>query len=345
MNRDHLADWRPPANGRAIRTIDAHAGGEPLRIVVDHLDMPGTTMAEKRRFAQAHYDGLRTTLMWEPRGHADMYGCLITEPTTPENEFGVLFLHNKGWSTMCGHGILAVTTVLLETGAIEPVQPETVLRIDTPVGPVTATASIDGDRVHEVRFVNVPAYVVDLDATVEIPGIGSVRYDLAFGGAYYAYVDAARFGFRCVPDEAVRLIDVGARIQRAVAAQVDIVHPLDRSLGFLYGTIFVGAPLGTGADSRNVCIFADGELDRSPTGTGVSGRVAIHHARGELDIGSSHIVESIVGSRFAGRAVESVTFAGFDAVLPEIAGTAHLTGTHRFFIDPTDDLARGFLVR
>ena len=338
-------DWNPPTDWRSVRTIDAHTAGEPLRIVVDGPEIPGETVAEKRQFAQGNQDALRTALMWEPRGHADMYGCILTEPATDDADFGVLFLHNAGWSTMCGHGIIAVTKVVLATGLLPSDAPETIVRIDTPVGLVTATARIADGHVSSVRFANVPSYVVALDRTVEVSGIGRVRYDLAFGGAYYAYVNAADFGLQCVPSEVDRLVDIGMRVKRAVAGATELVHPTDKSLGFLYGTIFVGQALSDQADSRNVCVFAEGEVDRSPTGTGVSGRLALHHARGEIRLGETHTVESIIGTRFTGRVLEETTFGEHAAIVPEVEGTAHITGAHTFWIDPDDPLSEGFLVR
>ena len=339
------SDWNPPSEWRCVRTIDAHTAGEPLRVLVDGPVIPGETIAEKRRFAQENHDALRTALMWEPRGHADMYGCIVTEPVIGDSHFGVLFLHNAGWSTMCGHGIIAVTKVALETGLLPTNAPETVVRIDTPAGLVTATARIADGRVSSVRFANVPSYVVSLDRTVEVRGVGPVRYDLAFGGAYYAYVAAGDFGFRCVPSEVDRLIDVGMRVKRAVAEATEIVHPTDASLGFLYGTIFVGPALSDTADSRNVCVFAEGEVDRSPTGTGVSGRLALQYARSEIGLRETHTIESIIGTRFAGQVLEETTFDGRDAIVPEVEGTAHVTGSHTFWIDPADPLSEGFLVR
>jgi len=339
-------DWNPPKNWRRVRTIDVHAAGEPLRILVDGFpDIPGDTIAEKRRFARLNHDSLRTELMWEPRGHADMYGCILTEPVTSGTDFGALFMHNEGWSTMCGHGIIAVTTVVLETGMLATKAPETVVRIDTPAGLVTATALIDDGHVSSVRFANVPSYVVAADQLVEVPGIGRVRYDLAFGGAYYAYVDAADFGLQCVSSEVGRLIDVGMQIKRAVMKAIGIVHPFDDSLGFLYGTIFIAPARSGEADSRNVCVFAEGEVDRSPTGTGVSGRLALHYARGEIGSGETHVVESIIGTCFAGRVIDETSFGCHEAVIPEVEGTAHITGMHTLCIDPHDPLAEGFLVR
>ncbi len=339
-------DWQPPENWPCIRTIDAHAAGEPLRVVVDgYPDLPGTTILARRRYAREHLDHLRTALMWEPRGHADMYGCVLTSAVSPEADFGVLFMHNEGYSTMCGHGVIALTTVVLQTGMLPIAGPETVVKMDTPAGLVTARARIENGTVKSISFQNVPAFVVALDARVHVPGLGNVRYDLAFGGAFYAYVDAEALQLQLVPENVRQLIDVGMRIKRAVAARGGSRHPFAEDLSFLYGTIFIGPAGEEGVHSRNVCIFAGGEVDRSPTGTGVSGRLAIHFARGEIRIGDELVIESIIGSRFTGRVVTQTRFGGYDAVIPEIEGSAHIVGRSEFFIDPDDPLGHGFLLR
>ncbi len=283
--------------------------------------------------------------MWEPRGHADMYGCLITPPAEPGSDFGVLFLHNEGFSTMCGHGIIAVTRVALEGGLLPITQPETVVRIDTPAGLVVATAEIEDGAVRAVRFANVPSYAAELDARVDVPGLGEIRYDLGFGGAFYAYVDAEALELDLSANGFRDLIDVGMRIKRAVMESREIVHHGDADLGFLYGTIFVGAARDPKHHSRNVCIFADGEVDRSPTGTGVSGRLAIHHARGELPVGESITIESILGTCFEGRVLEETRFGPHAAIVPEVRGMAHVTGFSELVIGKDDPLADGFVLR
>jgi trans-L-3-hydroxyproline dehydratase len=302
-------------------------------------------MLARRRYAKAHHEALRKALMWEPRGHADMYGCLLTPPATPDADFGVLFMHNEGYSTMCGHGIIAVTKVVLETGLLPMQTPETRVRIDTPAGLVTAYARVQHGQVEHVYFHNVPSFVVALDETVAVPGLGTVRYDLAFGGAFYAYVQAAEVDVTCTPQDYRALIEKGMAIKRAVMAQRRIVHPLDEDLGFLYGTIFIGPPGDLQAHSRNVCIFAEGEVDRSPTGTGVSARAAIHHARGEIQVGESIIIESILGTRFRVRVKETTTVGPHAAVIPEVEGRAYITGRHMFTLDPDDPLGEGFILR
>lgn len=341
-----MIDWNPPSNWQKITTIDAHTEGEPFRVIIGGFpDLPGGTMLARRRYAKEKFDHLRTALMWEPRGHADMYGCIITRPVSPEADIGILFLHNEGYSTMCGHGIVGIATVALETGLLPMDPPETTIRIDTPAGLVTAYARVANGRVTSVYFHNVPAFVLALDQQVVVPGIGEVRYDVAFGGAFYAYVQAEDVGLTCTPKDFQQLIEKGMAIKRAVMASTPIVHPFEEDLGFLYGTIFIGPPLSKGAHSRNVCIFAAGELDRCPTGTGVAGRLAIHHARSEINIDQPVVIESIIGSRFTGRVVATTTFGPHRAIVPEVEGTAHITGRHEFLIDPSDELRHGFILR
>jgi len=361
-----------------VRTIDAHVAGEPLRVITGGISpIPGRTMLEKRRYAREHLDELRRALMWEPRGHADMYGCILTEPVSPDSRFGVLFLHNEGFSTMCGHGIIGLVTVALETGLVRGVRESSdrgegaggrrragegrggceyqprddgepvALKIDTPAGQVTATAEVGiGGRVKSVSFLNVPSFVYTLDREVDVAGIGRVPVDVAFGGAFYAFCRAEKLGgVRLVPQEFRRLIEVGTRVKKAVAAELPICHPFEEDMGFLYGTIIVGEPEDASHHSRNVCIFADGEVDRSPTGTGVSARAALHHARGEIRPGESFVVESILGTCFKCRIVGETRFGPHDAIIPEVTGSAHITGRNEFLIDPADPLRCGFLLR
>ena len=338
--------WQPSKDWLCIETLDAHTGGEPLRIIIDGFpELEGNTILEKRRFARERYDHLRTALMFEPRGHADMYGCILTPPVTPDADFGVLFIHNEGYSTMCGHAIIALAKVTVQTGMLPAVEPETVIKIDTPAGLVTAFATVKNGEVTHVRFQNVPSFVAELDVEVEVPGLGTIRYDLAFGGAFYAYVQADQVGLKCAPEEHKELIEKGMQIKRAVMNSRKIVHPFEEDLGFLYGTIFIAPPLNEGVDSRNVCIFAEGEVDRSPTGTGVSGRAAIHYARKELTLGQTMTIESILGSAFTTKVLEETSFGDYPAVIPEVSGTAHLTGKHQFWIDPNDVLQKGFIFR
>ncbi|MDH4198046.1 MAG: proline racemase family protein [Candidatus Aminicenantes bacterium] len=333
-------------DGLRLTTIEAHTAGEPLRLITGGLPpLSGRTILEKRRHFREAYDDLRTALMWEPRGHADMYGCVLTEPERPDSHCGVLFLHNEGYSTMCGHGIIALTKVALEEGLVGLPAGAPELRIDTPAGLVVATAQWDGRRVVEVAFTNVPSFVLVLDREVDVPGLGRLRVDVAFGGAFYAFCRAEGLGLRLVPEEFRLLIDVGMRIKRAVMAALDIRHPLEPDLGFLYGTIIVGPAHDPRNGSRNVCVFAAGEVDRSPTGTGVSARAALHYARGEIKLGEPFVVESLLGTTFRGRALREAVCGPYPAVVPEVTGSAFITGRSEFELDPEDPLKYGFILR
>ncbi|MGA9532413.1 MAG: proline racemase family protein [Anaerolineales bacterium] len=341
-----MTNWQPPKDWSRIETIDAHTAGEPFRVITAGLpDIPGETILERRRWAQENLDDLRRSLMWEPRGHADMYGCIPTPPVSAGADIGVLFTHNGGFSTMCGHGIIGIATVALETGMLPIQGAETPIGIDTPAGFVQAVATVDGDRVTRVRFRNVPSYVAAADQTVDINGLGNVRYDLAFGGAYYAFVDAEEAGVDLHPRSVRTLIERGRAIKRAVSQSISINHPFEEDLGFLYGTIFLGPPDDPANHSRNVCIFADGEVDRCPTGTGVSARLAIHRSRGEIEVGQWIEIESILGTLFRGRVVEETSFGSHAAVIPEVEGSAFITGMSTFLVDPDDPLKHGFLLR
>ena len=340
--------WTPPPDWMRITTIDCHAAGEPLRLITGGLPpIPGDTILARRRYLREHLDHLRRALIFEPRGHADMYACILTAPVRPDGDLGVLFLHNEGYSTMCGHGIIGLVTVALETGMLPPRE---IIRLDTPAGRVTACADFDGSRVRSVSFENVPSFAYALDKTVDVPGIGAVRYDVGFGGAFYAYCKAADLGVRVSAEDFRRLIEAGVAVKRAVMASLPITHPFEADLSFLYGTIIDEPPHGRSesgddAHSRNVCIFASGEVDRSPTGTGVSGRVALEFARGRLKIGEPFVVESLIGTRFTGRVVRTTTFGSYEAIVPEIEGSAWITGKNEFLIAPDDPLKEGFVLR
>ncbi|MCP1385650.1 proline racemase family protein [Runella salmonicolor] len=341
-----LNAWKPPQDWLQLTAIDAHTGGEPLRIITDGIpEIRGNTILERRAFLKTNLDHLRKALMWEPRGHADMYGCIVTEPVTKDADFGVIFLHNEGYSSMCGHGIIAVTKVAVELGLIEAKEPVTTVRIDSPAGLITAYANVKNGQITSVKFQNVPSFVLYRDHSLRVEGLGEVRFDVVYGGAFYAYVDADALGIGMTTGDYRLLIEKGMAIKKAVMGSLSIVHPFEKDLSFLYGTIFYGKGHAEGVDSRNVCIFADGEVDRSPTGTGVSGRVALQHARGELAINQPMVIESIVGSRFTASVQSVATYGPHAAVIPEVEGNAHICGKNTFLIDPKDELGQGFFLR
>lgn len=339
-------NWNPPTNWKRIKTIDAHTAGEPLRIITSGLpDLPGDTILAKRRYAQKHIDHLRRALMWEPRGHADMYGCIVTEPVTPDGDLGVLFLHNAGFSTMCGHGIIGLAKVGLDTGLIDKPGNKPIVKMDTPAGRVTAYGIRENGRITSISFHNVPSFVFARDQIVNVPGIGELRYDVAFGGAFYAFCHAEDLGVRLTGTDFRQLIDVGMRVKRAVMDALTITHPFEDDLSFLYGTIIVGAAHDLGHHSRNVCVFADGEVDRCPTGTGVSARAALHYAHGDIGLNAPFTVESILGTTFSGEVTEVTRFGAYEAVIPRVTGMAYITGRNELLLDPADPLRTGFILR
>ncbi|MCG8733848.1 proline racemase family protein [Tenacibaculum finnmarkense] len=350
--------FKPAENWLQIKTIDMHTGGEPLRVIVDGFpELKGNSVLEYRRYCKENYDNLRTALMFEPRGHPDMYGCILLPPNPKENnqnkeeigDFGIIFLHNEGYSTMCGHAIIAISTLAVEMNWIEVKEGENILKIDAPCGRITSFANVKNGKVTGVRFHCVPSFVVGLDKTVEVEGLGTVTYDLAYGGAFYAYVDMAKnnFNFDLSSNSYRDLIANGMKIKHAVMQNdSEIIHPLEDDLSFLYGTIFIdNNKQPSGNDSRNVCIFAEGEVDRCPTGSGVSGRMAIHKKRNEIDFNQTMSIESITDSVFIGSVVSQEKYGSFNAVIPQVSGTAYITGINTFVIDPNDPMKDGFILR
>ena len=341
-----LKNWNPPDGWIEIQTIDSHTEGEPLRIILSgYPALKGKTLLEKRTNARRLHDELRKALIWEPRGHRDMYGAIVVEPDTPDADFGVIFIHNEGYSTGCGHAVIALTKVFVETGLISMNEPETEVKMDVPSGFIKSYAKVKNGQVTGVRFENVPSFVQSLDTEIDVPGIGKINYDLAFGGAFYAFVDVAQLGLNCTSKYQNQLIETGIKIKHAVMDSVKMVHPLEPDMNFLYGTIFTGVSKNPNHHSRNVCIFAEGEVDRSPTGSGVSARAAILHAKDEIKTGESIIIESIIDSTFSVKVVETTTFGNYDAVIPEVSGNAYITGKNTFWINPEDPLKDGFILK
>lgn len=330
-----------------IETIDMHTGGEPLRVILNGMpELKAESVLEARGIMQDMHDHLRTALMHEPRGHHDMYGLMLLPPERPDSAFGVLFMHNAGYSTMCGHATIAIARLAVEQGWVPATPPETHFNIDAPCGQIRCFVRSNGQQVLSVAFENVPSFVVAPDQSVELDSGEPVSYDLAYGGAFYAYVDAAQFGVEIMPENTRFFIDKGMEIKRAVASQSSlIVHPAEPELGFLYGTIFIEPSPTEGTHSRNICIFADGEVDRSPTGSGISGRAAINHMRGEMDINQPITIESVIGSTMTVEVVRQVRFGSREAVIPRVSGKAWVTGQHRFVIDPDDPFKDGFLLK
>jgi proline racemase len=337
-----------------IETIDAHTAGEPLRLIVAGFPVvKGKRILEQREYVRQHHDHLRRALMLEPRGHADMYGALLTPPEHEGSHAGVLFMHNEGYSTMCGHGVIAVVKIAIERNLIVvPRDADGTVRVtlDSPAGPIHATAVVQGfsPGVHDsagvvtsVRFRNVPSFVLH-GAVPIVVGNRTVAVDVAFGGAFYAIVDSEAAGIPVIPERLTDLRRAGMEIKRAVEKAVRVEHPLEPQLQGIYGTIFT-APASGEADLRNVTIFADAEVDRSPCGTGTAAVMAVLAAMGML-VGPDQVFthESIIGTRFRGRLAGETKVGELDAIIPEIEGEAYITGEHTFLIDDRDPLSRGF---
>jgi trans-L-3-hydroxyproline dehydratase len=325
-----------------ILSIDAHAAGAPLRLVVDGFPaVRGKTMMEKRAWVKRHADHLRRALLLEPRGHADMYGALFTEAVTPGAHAGLLFMHNQGYSSMCGHGIIAATTIALERALLMPGGDGRSVVYDTPAGSIRARASMERDgRVDRVAFVNVPSFVMHGGLAVVWRG-RTIRADVAFGGAFYAIVDGEAAGLPLDPGHLPELRRAGMEIKAAIEATQPITHPTDPRLEGIYGVIFTAPSRTPGADLRNVTVFADAQVDRSPCGTGTAAVMAVIDAMTLL--GEEPFVhESVIGTRFTGRVVARTTVGDYPAIVPEIEGSAWITGEHTFIIDAGDPLADGF---
>jgi proline racemase len=319
-----------------VETVDYHTGGEPFRIVTGGAPpLEGATILERRRFAREHADHVRRLVVYEPRGHADMYGCHVVPPNDDGADLGVVFFHNEGYSTACGHGTIALVTWALESGIVEPSEGETRVVVDVPSGRLETWARVEGGRVRSVRFRNVPSFVwaEGLEAAGRV-------VDVAFGGAFYASLEE-----HVAPSELPRLIELGRRIKAELEAAHDLVHPLEPELRDVYGVIFWQEEGAEPLTQRNVAVFADGEVDRSPCGSGTSARLALLDARGRLPRGAALRHLSIVGSEFTARVVGDADVAGRPAVVTEVEGSAYRTGRAAFELDPEDPLGEGFLLR
>lgn len=304
-------------------------------------------MLERRAWAGKHQDHLRRALMYEPRGHLDMYGALLTEPERPDSHAGVLFMHNAGFSTMCGHGIIAVATIAVERGLLTPGGDAGSIILDAPAGQIRARADVtteDGrTRVERVSFINVPSFVLASAVPVRVGG-RVVPADVAFGGAFYAIVDAEAAGIPVIPERLTDLRRVGMEIKREVESAMTVAHPEEPGLQGIYGTIFTAPAARAGADLRNVTIFADAEVDRSPCGTGTCAVLAVLDAMGLVDPGRPFVHESIIGTTFSARVVSRAQVSGLDAIVPELTGDAWITGEHTFLVQAADPLAKGFRI-
>ncbi|WP_226376952.1 proline racemase family protein [Oceanobacillus halotolerans] len=327
---------------RLVSTVDMHVAGEPLRIITGGLpEIKGDSQPERRAYCIKYLDHIRKVLMNEPRGHHGMYGCIITPAASDHADFGVLFMHNEGWSTMCGHGIIAAVTMVVETGKYPVTSNKRKFVIDSPAGEVIAYAVCDGQKVVEVSFENVPSFVYKKDYPIQLDG-KSFHVDIAFGGAFYAILDSKALGLKVNNECLPALQDWGKKIKLFIEKNSNVQHPLQNDLKDIYGVIFSDDAVNGHADLRNVTIFADRQIDRSPCGTGTSARVANLFDRGEFNQGDTFLHESITGGIFKGEIIQPTEVENYPAVVPMISGTARITGLHQFVVDERDEMPEGF---
>lgn len=331
-----------------LSVIDMHTGGEPVRIVTGgYPPIPGGSILEKRAWVRENLDHLRKMLMFEPRGHYDMYGVLTVEPDLPGADLAVLFMHNEGYSTMCGHAVIALGRYAVDQGIVAAIEPLTTVNIECPCGLVVASVEVRDGKAGAVSFESVPAFLHARDLSVDLPAYGRIAFDVAYGGAFYALADCRQFGLAFGESRARDFVDAAVALTERARHDVPLSHPDHADLAFLYGSILTDGGDGSGGvATRNVCVFAEAEVDRSPTGSGVTARLAAMHAKGEVGVGQQRLFESIVGSRFTGEVARQVVLAdGRPGIVARVGGRAHYSGRAEYWVEDGDELGRGFLVR
>jgi proline racemase len=329
---------------RVFHAVDSHTEGMPTRVITGGIGvLPGATMNDKRLHVMNELDDLRTLLMYEPRGHASMSGAILQPPTRPDCDWGVVYIEVSGCLPMCGHGTIGVATVLVETGMVEVTEPITTIRLDVPAGVVEAQVHVEDGRAKAVTIRNVASFVVGLDRTVDVPGVGEVSYDLAYGGNFYAIVPIERLGIAFERAEKQRMLDVSLALMDAINSADAPVHPENAAIRECHH-VYLEAPGSTARHSRHAMAIHPGWFDRSPCGTGTSARMAQLHARGQLPLDTDFVNESFIGTQFVGRLVGEATVGGIPAVVPTITGRAWVTGTAQYMLDPDDPFPAGFLL-
>ena len=330
---------------RWFTAIDAHTMGNPARIIVGGIPhIPGATMFEKKRHIEEQWDDIRQLLMYEPRGHGAMSGAILTQPTVPGADIGLVFIEIDGCLPMCGHATMAACTVLVETGILPATEPITHLVLETPAGLVRAQVAVGPHGVTGVTFQNVPAFLCLKDVEADVPGVGRVVADVSYGGNFYAILPATMVDVPLEPKCASRLVQIGEAIRSTLNAKVEVVHPenpLIRGVGLV---MFTGPPSHPDAAKKNTVVFGASGLDRSPCGTGTSARMAQLHARGQLGLRQAFVHEGILGTLFYGELIEETRVGGYPAVVPTVRGRASIGGFNTFVLDPEDPFPKGFLL-
>lgn len=327
-----------------IKTIDSHTMGEPTRIIYDGFPtLEGSTMMEKKRDLISRWDYLRRALMLEPRGHRDMFGALLTEPTDPRADLGVIFMESGGYLNMCGHGSMGVCAMAVETGLVKVQEPYTDIILETPSGLISGRVRVENGRAMEVSILNVPAFLYKENVALELNGGRSIRLDIAFGGSFFALVDADALGLSIDPQGAEALSELGMEILKALREQIEVKHPV-LDIDTVDLVEFYSHAASSGADMRNCVVFGDAQVDRSPCGTGTSAKLAALCKKGRLGLREKFVYESITGSRFTGEAVGIARVGEYEAILPRITGCAYITGMNQWVLREDDPLKQGFLL-
>jgi proline racemase len=340
-----------------ITAVDAHACGEPGRVITGGvLDVPGISMFEKKTWLETHADHLRLRMLREPRGYPAANCNLLLPPTLPEADAGYVIMEQVEYPPMSGTNTICVVTVLIETGMVRVTEPVTTLKLETPAGLIAVEAEVRDGKARKVTFRNVPAFATHLDAKVEVPGLGTVTVDVAYGGMFYAIAEAAPLGFRLTPDEARDIVRVAETIKAAAREQLPVVHPENPGIAGISIAQLSGPPLGPEAHRRNTVVVSTGKLDwsrpatwtgvldRSPCGTGTCAKMAVLHAKRALPIGQDFVHEGILGTTFTGRLLEETRVGPYAAVAPSLSGQAWITGFAQYVVDPEDPFPEGFTV-
>lgn len=330
-----------------LKTIETHTGGEPSRIVISGMPgIPGKTMPEKMAYLQEHYDNIRTGLMNEPRGHKDMFGAILMEPAHPDADFGIVYMCGDCYENMCGHNTIGFAVAAVERQMVKVTEPVTKLNLDTPAGMVQVSVNVENGLAKSVDFVNIPAFVYKPDVVVEVPTIGEVRFDLSYGGNFYAFVRAEDIGVEDIsPENSRQVIEQAMKLRRVIDAEVKIQHPTLPHITTLEGVSVIGPPKSPNATAQNCIVFGDGKIDRSPCGTATSARVALEYYRGNLKMGEPFVNESILCSQFTGRVLEEVQVTPeIRGIIPQISGTAFIIAENEFIFDDRDPLKDGFVL-
>ena len=331
---------------RSLHAVDSHTMGEPTRIIVGGIPaIPGKTMAEKKDYLEKNLDHLRTAVMHEPRGHNDMFGSIITQPTLAEADLGIIFMDGGGYLNMCGHGTIGAATVAVETGMVAVEEPYTDIVLEAPAGLVRTRVRVEDGVAKEVTMENVPSFLFKKDAQVDLEGIGQVTFDIAFGGSFFAIIKDTELGVEIQPKNVNMITDIGMKLLKVINQEIKVQHPEQAHIKTVDLVEVYGPAKSPEAHYQNIVIFGEGQADRSPCGTGTSAKMAVLHARGQLGLDETFIYESVIRTKFKGRIKSQTRVGDFPAIVPELTGTAYITGFNHLLIDDEDPVKYGFILK